>query len=131
MLFVPHMSMCSFFVLYRTSHSFAIACRVCPVTQSIMLNLKDEKPTIEVQLLSEKQRPGVCEDLLQLLQQRGNPAPQYFAAAASIAHYGPRQQLYAWAVLEAPDRLCIITDELPSQQQSWAIDTLLQRGLQR
>ncbi|WIA38952.1 hypothetical protein OEZ86_005104 [Tetradesmus obliquus] len=98
---------------------------------SIMLNLKDEKPTIEVQLLSEKQRPGVCEDLLQLLQQRGNPAPQYFAAAASIAHYGPRQQLYAWAVLEAPDRLCIITDELPSQQQSWAIDTLLQRGLQR
>ncbi|WIA38954.1 hypothetical protein OEZ86_005106 [Tetradesmus obliquus] len=31
----------------------------------IMLNLRDEKPTFDVQLMSNMQRPSVCQDLLQ------------------------------------------------------------------
>jgi hypothetical protein len=83
--------------------------------QNIFIGIKDEKPTIHTHLTSDMQRPGVCEDLLQLLRQRGSPEPD----ARALHGHPPCYELYAWAVLEAADRLCIITDELPSQQQSW------------
>jgi hypothetical protein len=105
----------------------------------IRIEMNDEKPTIHAQLTSKEQPAGVCENLLQLLEQRGSPAPgatdsearlaSAFEAAIAAAgnqgrlpaqlSRGPEYQLYAWAVLEAADRLFIITDELPSQQQSW------------
>ncbi|WIA18639.1 hypothetical protein OEZ85_003345 [Tetradesmus obliquus] len=83
------------------------------VVQLAGFTQQEPGPTFDVQLMSNMQRPGVCQDLLQQLQQRGS------AARDSGAGRGPRHQLCAWAVLEAADRLCIITDQLPSQQQSW------------
>ncbi|KAF6254276.1 hypothetical protein COO60DRAFT_1642453 [Scenedesmus sp. NREL 46B-D3] len=82
----------------------------------------DEVPTVTTRLSSDLQRPGVCEDLLQLLRERGseynkNRVPA--GAATVMAYRGPEHVLHAWAVLESAERLCIITDELPSQQQNW------------
>jgi hypothetical protein len=82
----------------------------CAALQNIMIDISDEKPTIDAQLLSSLQRPCVCEELLQLLRQRGSPA---------AGGRGPRFEVHAWAGLEGADRLCIITDELPGQQQDW------------